>query len=118
MLRQSKPQRPVTVQVGNATRRVLRKILADHYLRTELGAQPALVKSIWCDPDAIYCIVAYEDGREVRVTLKYQPGYVIAEATRPAAADNSVAFMPTIVYRFGRTGFYQTQLRPITHPEE
>ena len=59
------------------------KVLADHYLRTELGAQPALVKSIWCDPDAIYCIVTYEDGREVRVTLKYQPGYVIARGTRP-----------------------------------
>jgi hypothetical protein len=59
------------------------KVLADHYLRTELGVQPALVKNIWCDPGPTGCIVAYEDGREVRVTLKYQPGYVIARGTRP-----------------------------------
>jgi len=59
------------------------KVLADYYLRTELGTQPTLVKTIWCGPAATYCVVGYEDGREVWVTLKYQPDYVIARGMRP-----------------------------------
>ena len=59
------------------------KVLADYYVRTEIGTQPALVKNISCVLGATYCIVGYEDGREVWVTLKYQPDYVIARGMRP-----------------------------------
>jgi hypothetical protein len=63
------------------------KRLADHYIRNELGTEPAQVKSVWgfgspagtpMDNGGI----VYTDGREIMVTLNY-PDHVIARGSKP-----------------------------------
>ena len=63
------------------------KRLADHYIRNELGTEPARLKSVWgfgspagtpMDNGGI----VYTDGREIMVTLNY-PDHVIARGSKP-----------------------------------
>ena len=64
------------------------KRLADHYIRNELGTEPARLKSVWgfgspagtpMDNGGI----VYTDGREIMVTLNY-PDHVIARRSKPS----------------------------------
>src|SRR5213594_676190 len=64
------------------------KRLADHYIRNELGTEPARLKSVWgfgspagtpMDNGGI----VYTDGREIMVTLNY-PDHVIARGSKPS----------------------------------
>lgn len=63
---------------------IFAKRLADHYIRTELGTEPARLKSISGGPsiESTRSLV-YDDGVEIWVILKYIPDHVIARAMSP-----------------------------------
>jgi hypothetical protein len=63
------------------------KRLADHYIRNELGTEPARLKSVWGfgSPSGTPMDnggIVYTDGREIMVTLNY-PDHVIARGSKP-----------------------------------
>jgi hypothetical protein len=56
------------------------KRVADHYIRTELGREPPLVKHITCGP-ADLCVVDYIDGEGIWVWLDFIPDHVSAQGS-------------------------------------
>jgi hypothetical protein len=53
------------------------KVIADFYLRTELGGTPGMA-DIQCQGDNRLCFVTYPDGTSVAVSLTQVPNFVIA----------------------------------------
>jgi len=58
------------------------KVIADFYVRTQLNATPGMASGIQCAPAGL-CIVKYENGTSVGVSLARLPNFVIARERAP-----------------------------------
>jgi hypothetical protein len=71
------------------------KVIAEYYIRTELGLS-LTAKSIWCGDDGKICEVTFPDGITVMVSFVKMPDYVIARQRGPSTPRREYQYYCTL----------------------
>jgi hypothetical protein len=72
------PQRTGDCSGWESDKQSFAKVIADHYVRTQLGREPGAADTIECPSKSPMCAVKYADGTEVWTTTVKVPDHVIA----------------------------------------